>query len=121
MRREVLCLLHVRDVQSRQGVMHFRVKGKRDKIRFVPVHPSAQRPVEEYLALAGHGQDLPAPVFRPVTNNHDSTLEKPLDPGSAYHNIIRKYGREDRYQCRGKRLCVHSMRDGRDQYAHPRS
>ena len=37
-RREELCRLRVKDMQSRQGVMHFRIKGKRDKIRFVPVH-----------------------------------------------------------------------------------
>ena len=54
-RREELCLLRVRDMQSRQGVMHFRIKGKRDKIRFVPVHPMAQRLIEEYLAIAKHG------------------------------------------------------------------
>ena len=42
-RREELCLLRIRDMQSRQGVMHFRIKGKRDKIRFVPVHPMVQR------------------------------------------------------------------------------
>jgi integrase/recombinase XerD len=40
-RREELCLLRVRDMQSRQGVKHFRIQGKRDKIRFVPVHPMA--------------------------------------------------------------------------------
>jgi integrase len=27
-RREDLCSLRVRDMQSRQGVMHFRIKGK---------------------------------------------------------------------------------------------
>jgi site-specific recombinase XerD len=37
-RREKLCGLRVRDLQSRQGVMHFRVKGKHHKVRFVPVH-----------------------------------------------------------------------------------
>src|SRR5216684_2065444 len=42
-RREELCLLRLRDIQSRLGVMHLRVKGKRDKIRFVPVHPMALR------------------------------------------------------------------------------
>ena len=30
-RREELCLLRLRDLQSRQGVMHLRIKGKRDK------------------------------------------------------------------------------------------
>ena len=48
-RREELCLLRLRDMQSRQGVMHFRIKGKRDKIRFVPIHPLVQRLIEEYL------------------------------------------------------------------------
>ena len=39
--------------------MHFRIKGKRDKIRFVPVHPMAQRLIEEYLALGKHGAGRP--------------------------------------------------------------
>ena len=34
-RREELCGLRVRDIQRRQGVINFRVKGKRDKVRFV--------------------------------------------------------------------------------------
>jgi integrase len=42
-RREELCLLRLRDLQSRQGVMHFRIKGKRDKIRFIPVDPMTLR------------------------------------------------------------------------------
>ena len=41
MRREDLCCLRLRDIQDRQGVKHFRVKGKRDKIRFIPVHAAA--------------------------------------------------------------------------------
>ena len=35
--------------------MHFRIKGKGDKTRFVPVHPTAQRLIEEYLAVAKRG------------------------------------------------------------------
>src|SRR6202163_1992180 len=53
-RREELCLLRVKDLHSRQGVMHFRVKGKRAKIRFVPVNAAAQRTIEDYLAMTGH-------------------------------------------------------------------
>ena len=50
-RREELCGLRVKDLHSRQGVMHFRVKGKRAKFRFVPVNAAAQRMIEDYLAL----------------------------------------------------------------------
>jgi site-specific recombinase XerD len=53
-RREELCGLRIKDLHSRQGVMHFRIKGKRAKIRFVPVNAAAQRTIEAYLALAGH-------------------------------------------------------------------
>ncbi len=54
MRREELCRLQVRNMQSREGVMHFRARGKRDKIRFVPVHALARPLLEEYVARAGH-------------------------------------------------------------------
>jgi integrase/recombinase XerD len=57
MRCEELCRLQLRDLQSHQGSMHFLVKGKRDKIRFIPVHAMAQRLIEQYLVLAGHGDD----------------------------------------------------------------
>jgi integrase/recombinase XerD len=40
-RREELCGLRVKDLHSRQGVLHFRINGKRAKIRFVPVNAAA--------------------------------------------------------------------------------
>ncbi len=114
-RREELCLLRVRDMQSRQGVVHLRVKGKRDKIRFIPVHPMAQRLIQEYLAMAKHGAgledaDLDGPLFRPVKNNRTGTLEKHLDLSAIYKNIVMKYGRETGINIEVNGLCVHSMR-----------
>lgn len=109
-RREELCLLRVRDMQSRQGVMHFRIKGKRDKIRFVPVHVLAQRLIEEYLAAAKHGGGLDGALFRPVKNNRTGTLDKHLEPGSVYRNIVQKYGRATGIDAEVIGLCVHSLR-----------
>src|ERR1700685_3976067 len=109
-RREELCRLRVRDIQSRQGVLHFMVKGKRDKVRFVPVHVTAQRLIEQYLALAGHAADTAGPVFRPVTNNRTGKLDRPLDPASVYHNIVVKYGLETGISTEVNGLCVHSLR-----------
>ena len=54
----------VKDLHSRQGVMHFRIKGKRSKIRFVPVNAAAQRMIEDYLALTGHRNDVEGALFR---------------------------------------------------------
>ena len=43
-------------MQSREGVIHFRIQGKRNKIRYVPVHPLAQRLIEKHLMmLEKHG------------------------------------------------------------------
>jgi integrase/recombinase XerD len=115
-RREELCLLRLGDMQTRQGVMHLKVRGKRSKIRYVPMHPLAQRLIQEYLtelAMHGGGQeqlDLDAPLFRPVRNNRTGTLEKHLDPSAIYKNIVTKYGRDTGINIEVNGLCVHSMR-----------
>src|SRR5215469_14190602 len=109
-RCEELCRLRLCDLHSRRGVMHFRVHGKRSKIRFIPMHVTAQQLIEEYVALAGHGNDPAAPVFRPVANNRTKELDRPLDPDSVYHNVVRKYGRETGLAAQVKGLCVHSLR-----------
>ena len=114
-RREELCLLRLKDLQSREGVMHFRIHGKRGKIRFVPVHPMALRLIGEYLQMGKHGggqehKNLDEALFRPVTNNRTGKLDKHLDPGSIYRNILRKYGRETGINAEVNGLCVHSLR-----------
>jgi len=109
-RREELCLLRVRDMQSRQGVVHFRIKGKRDKVRFVPIHPLGQRLIEEYLALARHSSDVDGPLFRPVKNNRTGDLDRHLDPGSIYRNVVLHYAKTLGMDTEVIGLCVHSLR-----------
>ena len=113
-RREELCLLRLRDIHSRQGVMHFRIDGKGDKIRFVPVHPMVLRLIEEYLEAGKHGGglvfELDGPLFRPVTNNRTGGLDRPLDPGSVYRNIVMKYAKLTGITAEAVGVCVHSMR-----------
>ena len=109
-RREELCGLRVKDLHSRQGVMHFRINGKRAKIRFVPVNAAAQRTIEAYLAIAGHRADLDGPLFRPVKNNRTGRLDRAPDPASVYRNIVAKYGRETGISAEVNGLCVDSLR-----------
>ncbi len=42
-------------MQSRQGVIHFRIKGKCDNIRFVPIHPHVSRLIAEYIEFGKRG------------------------------------------------------------------
>lgn len=110
LRREELCNLRIKDIESREGVMHFRVLGKRSKIRYIPVNPMASRLIDDYLTMAGHDDDLKGALFRPVKNNVTGTLNKPLDPSNIYRSIVRKYGHEAGINAEVNGLCVHSLR-----------
>ena len=109
LRREELCRLRVRDIQSRQGVLHFRVHGKRDKIRFIPVNPHAQRLIVEYMKEVGHKEELNTSLFRPVRNNVSKKLNKHLTPEAVYY-LVRKYGLSSGLAGEVNGLCVHSTR-----------
>jgi site-specific recombinase XerD len=109
-RREELCTLRVRDYQRREGILHFRVEGKGDKVRFIPVGIEAQRLLHEYLKASEHGEDVEGPLFRPVKNNTTGELRKPLYPSSVYHNIVRRYGKEVGITLDVHGFCVHSLR-----------
>lgn len=91
LRREELCLLRVRDRETRQGVPHFRVRGKGDKERYVPVHPEAGRLIEAYLAAAGHGGERQGPLFRAIRPGGDGM--RPMS-AQAIYDLVRGYGRE---------------------------
>jgi integrase/recombinase XerD len=70
----------------------------------------AQRLIEEYLALGERGGELDGPLFRPVKNNRTGILDKHLDPGSIYRNIVVHYARESGLSAQVIGLCVHSLR-----------
>jgi integrase/recombinase XerD len=103
------------DEETREGVMHFRVLGKRDKIRFIAIHPMVLRLIGEYFEAGKHGgggshESLDSPLFRPVANNRTRTLDRHLDPGSIYRNIVMKYAKATGINGEAIWICVHSMR-----------
>ena len=55
-------------------------------------------------------ENLDAPLFRPVTNNRTGVLDKHLDPGSIYRDIVIKYAKETGISGEAIGVCVHSMR-----------
>ena len=95
--------------------MHFRIKGKRDKIPFVAVHPIALRPIGGYLQMGeyGGGQEhgsVDETLFRSVTDNRTGTLNRHRDPGSVYRNIVMKYAKATGIAAEAVGFCVRSMR-----------
>jgi site-specific recombinase XerD len=110
LRCEELCTLTVGDVHQREGVVHIRVEGKGDKVRYLPLHELAQRLIKEYLDAAKHQDDLKGPLFRPVKNNRTKTLAKTLHPTSVYQDIVKRYAQEIGLAEEVPGLCVHSLR-----------
>ena len=91
--------------------MHFRVKGKRDKVRFIPANAAAQRLIEEYLVLAKHAANTAGHFFRPKKNNRTKEgLYRHLDSASVYRNIVCHYGLVVGVSAEANGLCVHSLR-----------
>lgn len=90
--RDELCRLHVNDVQGLRASPRLRVIGKRSSIRLLPLHPIAQRFIEQYLTTAGHGDDAGGVLFRPTRTNYtDEGLNRPLDPTAIHRNVIVHY------------------------------
>jgi site-specific recombinase XerD len=108
-RREELCKLKVGDIQSRQGVWHLRIQGKREKIRYIPLAIAAQCLITAYLAEAKHGEETDGPLFRPVKNNTTGTLTKALHKSSVW-DMVRLYTTQIGIAGTAPRLGVHAMR-----------
>ena len=107
LRCEELCRLTVRDIQERRGVKHFRIHGKRDKIRYVPIHTGTIEHITDYLAVSGHAEDLDGPLFRSVKKSGASSIRS-LNGSAIYHQIIKKHATRAGITMTG--FCVHSLR-----------
>jgi len=109
LRRDELCQLQVKDVQSRKGVPFLEVFGKGSKIRCVPLHSHAGRLIVDYLDEAGHGDASSSPLFRPTRNNHTKKLDKALDTSTIYR-LVKNHGEKCGITKEVIGLCAHSMR-----------
>jgi integrase/recombinase XerD len=93
LRRGELCAMRVKDLHARRGVQHFRVHGKGEKLRHVPVHPATAAAIAAYLDAAGHGDRPGAPLFRPVVANVTKNLDAPLQPSGVYR-MMKRYAKQ---------------------------
>ncbi|MGB7303353.1 MAG: tyrosine-type recombinase/integrase [Burkholderiaceae bacterium] len=66
LRREEVATLQVKDIFEIRGVKHLRVHGKGGKLRNVPLHPATTQLIDQYLELAGHGDDSDGGIFRSI-------------------------------------------------------
>jgi site-specific recombinase XerD len=108
LRREELCLLKVRDLTARSGVMHLRVHGKGGKTRYLPLHPGTAGLINNYLEALGHTQEGDDPLFQPVINNVQKRTDTAMTADGVY-KLLQVYA--DKIGLSGiERLGVHALR-----------
>lgn len=95
LRREEACSLKVKDVTQRRGVLHLRVHGKGDKLRYIPLHPGTAESITEYVEAAGHAADPSAPLFKTIRNNITMKKDEAMTTDGMYKVVmwyVRKIG-----------------------------
>jgi len=90
-RRAEIAALNVGDLHENRGFDALRVKRKGGRHDALAINPQTAQRIRAYLEIAGHGDQLHAPLFRPVRGN-----KKPLDPAGrmdpgAIDRMVRKY------------------------------
>jgi site-specific recombinase XerD len=108
-RRSEIAGLTVGSLHTTQGhdALRYTLKGGKEHV--VVIHANAAKRIEEYLATAGHKDDVEGPLFRPVRNNARGrqTLRRHLNP-DVIDRIVRKYAKNALKKRRG--YSAHSMR-----------
>ncbi len=90
-RRSEIASLKVRDFHTNAGykALHFIRKGGEDLS--LSINPQTVQRIEDYLAAAGHQEDLEGALFRPVKKNQlQANPRRHLHPG-AVDRVLRKY------------------------------
>jgi site-specific recombinase XerD len=104
LRREELCSLRVRDIHVRRGVPHFRVHGKGNKLRFLPLHVGTAELLDTYLDRAGCKEEPSAALFQSL--RADDTKNGITADG--VYKLLRVYAKQAKIE--GQGFSPHSLR-----------
>jgi integrase/recombinase XerD len=92
-RRAEIASLKVGDFHMNRGFDALKVVRKGGKKGSLAIHPQAAQRIRDYLAHAGHGDDLEGSLFRPVRDNRQGLeARRHLHP-DVIDRILRKYAR----------------------------
>lgn len=108
-REDELVKLRIKDISERQGIKHLTIRGKGEKIRYIPASPLSLRLIEDYLAEADHRDDKDGALFRPTRNNRSQETNKPLS-GRHVRHVIAQYGEKVGITAAVEGFCVHALR-----------
>jgi integrase/recombinase XerD len=93
-RRSEIAGLKVGDFHINRGYDALRVVRKGGKKGSLAIHPQTAQRIKDYLAVAGHGEDMEGPLFRPVRGNREGQdMRRHLHP-DIIDRVLRKYARK---------------------------
>lgn len=92
-RRAEIAGLRVGDFHVNRGYDSLKVTRKGGKKGALAIHPQTAQRIRDYLAVAGHGEDLEGPLFRPVRGNREGQdARRHLHP-DIIDRVLRKYAK----------------------------
>jgi integrase/recombinase XerD len=92
-RRAEIASLKVGDFHMNRGYDALKVMRKGGKKDSLAIRPQAALRIRDYLELAGHGDDIEGPLFRPVKDNHKAQESRRHLAPIAIDRVLRKYAR----------------------------
>jgi len=106
-RRSEIASLKVGDLHVNRGYDSLRVVRKGGKKGSLAINPQTAQRIKEYLAVAGHGEDLEGPLFRPVRGNHEGQDSRRHLHPDVIDRVLKKYAGKIGLD---RRYSAHSMR-----------
>jgi integrase len=94
LRRAEIAALCVADIHQNRGFDALWVTRKGRKRDSLAVHPQETQRIRDYLTAAGHGDDLDAPLFRPLRANGKQDDERRHIAPDAVDRVLRSYARQ---------------------------
>jgi len=92
-RRSESASLKVGDLHVNRGFDSLRVVRKGGKKGSLAINPQTAQRIKDYLTVAGHGEDLDGPLFRPVRGNREGQDGRRHLHPDVIDRVLRKYAR----------------------------
>jgi integrase/recombinase XerD len=92
-RRAEIAGLKVSDFHMNRGFDSLKVVRKGGKKGSLAIHPQTAQRIRDYLAQAGHTDDLEGPLFRPVRGNREGQDSRRHLHPDVIDRILRKYAK----------------------------
>jgi len=93
-RRSEIASLKVGDLHENRGFDSLRVVRKGGKKGSLAINPQTAQRIKDYLVVAGHGEDLDGPLFRPVRGNREGQDGRRHLHPDIIDRVLRKYARK---------------------------